>query len=290
VIALGLPAAALASKPTERVVTKTITEKSADGFRLRIEVAQGALTGYGGRYPNEFIIDLNKTSGKSTQANQYTFYSKKGFKGSSSLSSGSFKDKFSNGYGSLKMTFHATGSTFTIHTPKGCQGAGGKGRHGTLRGTMTIKAGGKLGTVKLKSISATLSTATYTCNPTQPKGVSLVPPPTAKTEVLASKSTSGAVTEEISVTQGNPKTYYILHSYTVTAPSSDYTYSSDLKSATLKGAGGIKGTATFNGTTKEGNNKEVGTLSGSTFQVRMASIGVVKPLTKPQKGYLQQRT
>ncbi len=236
--ALAIPAGALtapshaAKQLTERVTSVSKTMSGSDGFKVGFQVQQGAPTGYGGRYASLVIININQTSGHATQANQYTFKKKVKFTGSSSLSTGSFKATFANKKGTLKMSFHGKGKTFKIGTPKGCTGSGGTGRKGTLSGTLKLNAketGGKFGTITIKSIPATMSTATYTCSPPLVKGVALSPPPTAKTLVIASKSTSGSVDEEISVTEKGTG-YTFLHNYSITGePSTDYSYSTDLK-------------------------------------------------------------
>jgi hypothetical protein len=269
------------STVTQHVVTNTVTEKKNDGFKLNFTVQQGEPTGYGGRYPNSVIVNLNKTSGKATQKNQYTFNKHVKFVGSLSFSGGTFKATFPNNDGKLNMTFHPKGSTFTAHVPKGCKGTSGTARRGTLKGTFKLKAGGKIGTVTVKSIPATLSNALYSCNPAS-KGVQLFNPPTAKVGAYASAGSPSLVTI-FSDSRGSG--FDFSHTYTVKGPSSNFTYKSDLSSATLTGSNGMKGTATFTGTNKVTTKLEDGTMTGSSFSATMASVGKVTPFKKPAKGY-----
>jgi hypothetical protein len=268
---------------TQHVITNTVTKTS--GFKLNFTVQQGQPTGYGGRYPNAVIINLNHTQGSATQANQYTFSKSVKFTGSSSFSSGHFQATFAKGRGSINMTFHPKGSVFTVHPPKGCKGSPAKARRGTLSGSFTLKAD-KLGTVKVSSIPATLSNANFNCNPTA-QGVYIFQPPTAKTGINASLISGKAHLSIFTSTRGSG--FDFLHTYSITGPASDYTFASNLSSATLTGSNGIKGNATFTGTNKVSNNKYTGTMSGSSFSVKMKSIGTVTPLPKPVKGYSQQR-
>jgi hypothetical protein len=282
VLGLALPASAMAT--TQHVVTNTVTK--TDGFRLNFTVAQGQPTGYGGRYPPDVIVNLNRTSGAATQTNQYTFTKGVHFTGSSSLSSGKFQATFAKGRGSLKMTFHPKGSIFTVHAPKGCKGSG-KARRGTLSGSFTLKAD-KLGTIKVKSIPATLSNAQITCNPSN-KGVNLYAPPTAKVGVNATQVSGKDHISVFSLSRGSGFSFMHTYGITVASSTNDFTFASDLSSATVNGSNGIQGSATFTGTHKFGANKYGGTMSGSGLTVTMKAIGKVTPLPKPVKGYTLQR-
>ena len=285
---LSFPAGVLATQHvrtksiTQHIVTNTILKN--DHFKLNFTVQQGQPTGYGGRYPNYVVVNLNKTSGSSTQKNQYTFTKKVHIKTDKSFSSETVKAKFPNGDGKLSMTWHPKGSTFTAHVPKGCKGSAGMARRGTLKGTFKLKAGGKIGTVKVTSIPATLSNALYTCSPSS-KGTQLVQPPTAKVGAYA---TAGSTTSQVSIfSDSRGSGYSFTHTYTVNGPKSNFTatYSGTTAKATLTGSNGMSGTANFTSTSKVTKTLYDGKMTGTTFSVTMASIGKVTPFPKPAKGY-----
>ena len=281
ILGLVVPASAMAS--TEHVVTNKVTK--AGGFKLSFIVQQGQKTGYGGRYPNSVTVNLNRTSGKATQSNQYSFFGGVHFSGSKKLNSGHFTAKFAKNRGSLNMSFHPKGSSFTVHAPAGCRGKGTAHR-GTLSGSFKIKAD-KLGTIKVKSIPATMSTANFTCNGT-PKGVYLFQQPPGKKGINASLVNGTANISVFSSTRG--KGYNFLYTYSIKGPASDYMPSADLKTAKLTGSNGIQGTATFSGKSKIGHNAWDGIMSGSTFHATMKSIGTITPFPKPAPNYTQQKS
>lgn len=291
-VGLSFPAGVLAtqharsSSVTQRIVTNTILKN--DHFKLNFTVQQGAPTGYGGRYNNALIVNLNKTSGSATQKNQYTF-DKKGavqIKTDKNFAKETVKATFPNNDGKLNMTWSPKGSIYTAKVPKGCQGKGGKARKGTLKGTFKLKAGGKIGTVTVSSIPATLSDATYTCSSSS-KGVQLIQPPTAKVGAYAVSGSSKSAVSIFSDSQGSG--YVFDHSYTVNGPKSNFTYSFTGKgSATLTGSNGMSGTAKFKGTNHVDKNLDDGTMSGN-LSVTMASVGKVTAFKKPAKGYQLKR-
>lgn len=292
-VGLSFPAGVLATQHasskgsvTQHIVTSTILKN--DHFKFNFTVQQGDLTGYGGRYPNQLIANLNKTSGSATQKNQYTF-DKKGevnIKTDANFVSEKVSANLPSG-DKLKMTWSPKGSIYTAKVPKGCKGSGGKARKGTLKGTFKLKAGGKIGTVKVSSIPATLSDANYTCSSSS-KGVLLNQPPTAKVGAYAVGGSSKAMVSIFSDSQGSG--YVFDHTYTVNGPKSDFTYSFSGKgSATLTGSNGISGTAKFTGTNSVTKNLKDGTMSGTSFSVTMAAVGKVTPFKKPVKGYQLQK-
>jgi hypothetical protein len=286
-VGMSFPAGVLAtqhasqkSSITQHIVTNSVLKN--DHFKLNFTVQQGALTGYGGRYPSTVVINLNKTSGSASQKNQYTFSKKVHIKTDASFSKESVSATFSKNYGKLKMTWTPKGSTFTSHAPKGCSGSAASARRGTLKGTFKLKAGGKIKTVKIKSIPATLSNTNFTCNGSS-KGVQLISPPTAKVGAYA---TGGSKTSVSIFSYAHGSGYNFTHTYTVSGVKSDFTYSFSGKgSATLKGSNGMKGTATFTGTNKVSSKLFDGTMSGKSFSVSMASIGKVTPFAKSSSGY-----
>lgn len=273
VVGLAFPAASMAAKATDQITTAGVTK--AKGFKLSLDIKQGQLTGYGGRYPNSVLGLLNKTNGHATQSNQYTFSSFGGrvlkFKGSKDLSSASMKGTFAKGRGSINMTFHATGKEYRVKLPHGCQGNGGYRRLGTLKGTYKLHAD-NLGTITVKSFKATLSTTSFTCNkPTHGYDVQTIG---GNPYVdIFKPSSSGAVTETIyQSSSGNG--FAFIHEYIAkNEPSSAYSVGSGLKKATIKGVGGISGSASY--TSKQSNSHHTtGTVSGS-LAVTMATIGKV---------------
>jgi hypothetical protein len=280
-VGLAFPAGAMAA--TEHIVTSTVTK--TQGFKLRLTLQQGGPTGYGGRFPNETTADLNRTQGHATQSNEYTFKTGMKFKGSANLGYGHMQGTFAQGRGSINMTFHATGSTFTVHVPKGCQGVGGKARRGNLTGTFKMKAD-NLGTITVKSIGATLSTASYTCGKS-PHGYTVFTSG-GKIYMQAYKPTStGPVQEEISVT-GNTHGFAFFHTYSVVnEPSSDYSFATNLSTATVTGAGGISGSVSYTGSAEK-FRKSRGHLSGD-LAVTMATIGKVTPFATTRSA-LQQKS
>ncbi len=282
---LSFPAGVLATQHvrtksiTQHIITNTVTKN--DHFKVNFTVQQGAPTGYGGRYANSVIANVNKTSGASTQKNQYTFTKNVHIKTDKSFAAETVTATFAKSEGKLNMKWSPKGSTFTAHVPKGCSGTGGTARRGTLKGTFTLKAGGKIKTITIKSIPATLSNANYSCSASS-KGVQLQAPPTAK---IGAYATAGTKAQVSIFSDSHGSGYSFTHTYTVDGPSSNFTYSFSGKgSATLTGSNGMSGTATFKGTRSVTKSLKDGTMSG-TLSVSMASIGKVTPFTKPVKGY-----
>jgi hypothetical protein len=107
-----------------------------------------------------------------------------------------------------------------------------------------------------------------------------------------SKSTAGRVSETIGVAKGvlggnNRVRWGVAYSYTVTGePGRDYKVGSKLRSATVTGAGGISGTATYSA--KKANARQsTGTLSGS-LAATIAGIGRVRPFAKGPQSAVQR--
>jgi hypothetical protein len=271
VVGLAFPAGAMAA--TEQITTKAVTK--TDGFRLQVKVVQGAPTGYGGRYPNSVAGILNRTNGHATQANNYAFSSfgvhTLTFKGSRDLSSAKISGTFVNGRGSINMTFHATGTKYHVSVPKGCTGHGGYRRLGTLTGSYTLHAD-KLGTITQKSFQATLSTASFQCSkPSHGYDLQTIG---GNPYVDIFKSKTGSVSELIEKS-GSGNGWAITHTYSVKGePSTDYKVGKNLKTATVTGAGGISGKASYTATHTISSNQTTGTMSGS-LAVTMATIGKV---------------
>jgi hypothetical protein len=148
---------------------------------------------------------------------------------------------------------------------------------------MTLKAD-KLGTVKLHAVRATISTATSLCNPGFPKGYFLEGfrgTATAYYVNAGKPSPTGVSRELVSVTKnggsvrGGGYAWSFLHSYKAERePTSMYRVGKLLASASVKGASGIHGTASYTG--KSNAHHSTGHLSGN-LSVNMAAIGIVKP-------------
>lgn len=279
VLGLALPAGALAK--TEHIDTAGVMK--AKGFKLSLNVLQGALTGYGGRNPNSVAGILKKKSGHATQVYNYAFNKGIKFKGSKNLGSATVKGTFAKGLGKIDMKFHATGKATRARVPKGCTGSPGKKRRGVFRGTYKLHAN-KLGTITVRSFRATLSSAVVSCNRST-HGYVLETFPSNKPYVQVSKaSATGPVTESIEVSKG-PGAWSFTYTYSVSRePSSDYKVGSKLSTAKVIGAGGIKGTATYSGSKSKNS---FGKLKG-TLRVTMAAIGPVSPFGSGTQGAEQK--
>lgn len=276
----GLTFPAVSSAAVYTVNTNPVPRNQ--GFKLHLHVFNST-TGYGGKNPTSFSAVLIRTSGHVTQTSQYTFNKGVKLTGSSNLSTGHITGTLQNGRGSINLTFHGTGSTSNVRG--GCGGSSGKKRSGKLIGSMTLKAD-KLGTVQVHAVKATISTATSFCFPGFPKGYFLEGFRGLNTAyyVSAGKPTpTGPSREQISITKnggsvsGGGYAWSFLYSYKAQRePTSDYTVGKNLAKATIKGASGIHGTATYTG--KSSKHKSKGHLTGD-LSVTMATIGLVKPFT-----------
>lgn len=241
-----------------------------EGFKLHLYVNQSN-EGYGNPNETSFNAILRRKRVHVTQTDEYSFSDVK-LTGTSNLSSAQLKGTFEDGRGSINMKFRATGSESKA---AGCEGPSGKKRRGVLSGSLTLKAD-KLGTVRLKSVKATLSTAVNLCGPRAVKGYLLEGYSSNGADyVTASKpKPTGPIREEITVSK-QTSTYGFTYTYSVAnEPTSDYTVASKLSKATVKGASGIKGTATYKG--KKSSSYSLGKLTGD-LSVNMAALGVVKP-------------
>ncbi|MGN6168331.1 MAG: hypothetical protein ACTHQQ_09190 [Solirubrobacteraceae bacterium] len=282
-LVLGILIGGLAFPAVSEAALYTVNTNSVprnQGFSLHLH-AFNTNPGYGG--PNQTSVSafLIRTRGHVTQTDQYTFNKGVKLTGSRNLSTGHITGTLQDARGSINLTFHGTGPT--RRAPGGCGGAAGKKRSGKLIGSMTLKAD-KLGTVKLHAIRATFSTATSLCHPGFPKGFFLEGFRGTGTSyyVNAGKpSPTGVSRELISVTRnggtvrGGGLAWSFLYSYKAERePTSMYTVGKSLASATVKGASGIHGTASYTG--KSNAHHSTGHLSGN-LSVNMATIGLVKP-------------
>jgi hypothetical protein len=277
IVGLAFPGGAMAAGGlayTEHITTPGVMKNH--GFKLSLRIFQGTPTGYGGRNPNTVVAILKRKNGHATQVNTYSFSRGIRFKGSKDLAYASGKGTLANRRGSINMTFHATGPASKASVPKGCGGTPGRKRPGVLKGSLKLKAD-KLGTVKLRSIKATLSSANYTCQKSV-KGYLLETPGGRYYVAASKKKASGSVREEISlVKQGGG--FLFTYTYSVARePTSDYKLNtSNLSTATVKGAGGIGGKATYQG--YKSHTQSYGKLQG-TLWVKMAAIGAVRPFAR----------
>jgi hypothetical protein len=286
---LVFPAASMAAtKPVPCSKPKTGTcqikttpiHKGSKGFQLTLAIHQGQPTGYGGRYPNSVQGILFKHNGNATENDNYSFSSGMKFSTGSSrkaLQFATISGTFAKGRGSIHLTFHATGSAHHVKVPKGCQGQAGESRTGTLSGSYTLHAD-HLGTITQKSFKATISTASWQCNP-KTHGYDVT---TLKGNPLVDifKSSTGKVTETID-NEPSGSGWVFSYEYKVTGlPSSNYNVqtSSNLKKATIKGGGGISGSATYT-SSHSSKRRTSGKVSGS-LAANLASIGKVKAFAK----------
>lgn len=277
----GLVFPAVSTATTYQVTTAPI-HKGKHGFMLSLDFRQGIPTGYGGRYPNSIAGILVKRSdgGNASENDTYAFSGTKKYpvRFNGNLSSATMKGTFANGRGSANLTFHATGKATHITVPKGCRTdipgiRKGTRRTGTLSGSYTLHAD-KLGTITQKGFKkATIQTVFWTCNPKMQYEVQTA---AGVPYVNVFMGPSGKVTEQIeqsstSINQG----WAFTHSFSVRGlPGSDYSLNkAKLNSATVKGTGGITGTAKYS-SKHSSSHQTRGTISGS-LAVTLASIGKV---------------
>jgi hypothetical protein len=150
-----------------------------------------------------------------------------------------------------------------------------------LKGVYSLRAGKFFGKVTQTSFMATLWNGgpPVGCSP-RPRYQLLTK---ARPSVIVSNSRgTGLVREAIGVVKGG-----IAYSYVVTGePGRDYRVGSKIRSATVTGAGGISGKASYSAT-KGRPRVSSGTLSGS-LAVTMAAIGRVNPLAGGPRGAIQR--
>jgi hypothetical protein len=290
VAALAFPAGAMgvrtgdggvAKKKGKPIITLTTSAaKSNKGFTLRLLAYQSAAL-YGGTNPPELIAFLTRKKGHATQTTEYVFSSHLKMTRTKGESSGTIKGTLPSKRGSIDMTFHATGGSSKARGR--CGGIGGSKRSGTLSGSLTLHAD-KLGTVKLKSVGAVLSSADYGCSAPSPstcpsKGY-LLEAPHAAYLCFSKPKAKGRVREVVERVKAKPGfgAYYV---YSVSNERSrDYKVGAKLASATLKGAGGIRGQAVYSGS--KSSRHSTGKLTG-TLYVKMAALGVVRPFAKAKR-------
>ncbi len=285
---LAFPAASMAATD---VITTSPIHKGSKGFMLSLNFEQGMPTGYGGRLANSIAGILVKKSdgGHATETDTYAFSAtrKNPLKyktGKKALQFGQVTGTFANGGGSVHLTFHATGKATHVTVPKGCTsytGArSGTKRTGTLSGSYTLHAG-DLGTITQKEFKkATISTVAWTCNQ-RSQGYEVQTTGYKPAWVDVFLGPKGKVEEQVEVAPAGDG-WEFTHSFMVRdLPSSDYTLNkSKLNAATVKGAGGITGTATYS-SKKSSPHRTTGKMSGS-LAVTMAAIGKVTAFPSPR--------
>lgn len=260
------------SKPSTLCTISTRAVGKNDGFKLHLYLSQ-TNSGYGQPNQTTFSAILKRTRGHATQTNEYSFSKHIKVTGKPGLSSAHVTGTLAGDRGTVNMTFRATGPA--SKAAGRCGGAKGQKRPGVLSGSLTLKAD-KLGTVTLKTVKATLSSAINLCSPGLKKGY-LVEGYHGVYYVAAWKaSKTRRVHEAITVSDQNAnKGYGFTYTYSVAnEPTSDYTVGSKLSTATVKGAGGISGTAKYKG--KKSSSYSSGKMTGG-LSVKMAALGVVKP-------------
>ncbi len=290
-VALAFPAAASAAGTTEFLFTGKV--KKNDGFKLSLRALPNSR-----HHPTTVEAFLDKRSGSGVgsvfQDSDYTLTRDLRLNGSKNLGSAHIFGRFADMRGFINMRFTATGAATKVPVQKGCFGTPGEKRTGMLRGSFDLNAD-KLGTVRLGSVSATLERPPHITACARPTVVRASvdagrqrhflynsPPHRGEANgfrVLAFKPPGTApVTEEID-TFDRRTGFSAYYKYAVYVPRTDYTFSSDLSSATLNGDAGIKGTANYTGTPAAGSaavQRSKGTLNGN-LSVDMAAIGTVEP-------------
>lgn len=266
------------STATPYQITTSPIHKGSKGFMLSLNFRE-IPTGYGARYISLAGI-LAKTSGNASENDTYAFSATKKYpvKFTGNLSSATINATFANGRGSAKLTWHATGKLTHITVPKGCKSdiAGvhrGRRRTGTLSGSFTLHAD-KLGPITQKGFKkATIQTVFWTCHPHMTYQVQTA---VGVPYVNAFMGPSGKVTEQIEQSTNNfSQGWAFTHTFSIRGlPSSDYSLNkAKLNSATVKGAGGIRGTAKYT-SSQSSSHQTKGKMSGS-LAVTLASIGPV---------------
>jgi hypothetical protein len=302
VVALAFPAAASAAGTTEWLFTGKV--KKNDGFMLSLRALPNSR-----HHPTTVDVFLHRRSGSGVgsvfQDSDYTLTRDLALNGSKKLGSAHIFGTFAGKRGSINMRFTAKRAATNVPVQKGCVGTPGKKRKGTLRGSFVLNAD-KLGTVKLGSVRATLVRPPHITACAGPIAVEASgdagrqrhflynsPPHRGETNgfrVLAFKPPRKApVTEEID-TFSRRNGFSAYYKYAVYAPRTDYTFSTNLSSATLKGYAGMKGTANYMGTPAVGTagvRRSNGTLNGN-LSVDMAAIGTVDPFASGPLRAFQQ--
>lgn len=272
---LVFPAASMAA--TDQIKTTPI-HKGSKGFELTLFFKEGMPTGYGGRFQNSVAAILFKHDKNATENDNYAFSATHShplkFKpANKSLQSAKITGTFANGGGSINMTFHGTGKTSKVKVPKRCTGHAGERRSGTLSGSFTLHAD-HLGTITQKSFKATISTASFSQCTKSSRGYKVQTIGYKPAYISVLKSSTNKVSEEFEVSS-NGGGWVFDHTYTVSGlPSSDYSLNTKrLNSGTVKGAGGISGTAKYS-SKGSSSRQTTGKMTGS-LAVTFASIGKV---------------
>jgi hypothetical protein len=280
---LAFPAASMAV--TAQIKTTPI-HKGNQGFQFTLWLKQGTPAPYGGRNPTVVQGILFRHNGNATENDNYTFSSTGGHKltfkagkNAKALQFAKVTGTFANNRGSVNLTFKANGPAHHVNVPKNCKGHAGERRTGTLSGSYTLKAD-NLGTITQKTFkNATISSAAFVCHKST-HGYDIRTTDFGETFVDVAKSPSNKVTETIQK-EPNGNGWAFLYTYYVKGlPSTDYKVGSGMKTASITGASGISGKATYTAK-KKSSHKTTGKLSG-TLAATFAAIGKVQPLTKPR--------
>lgn len=269
----GTSAHPTASSQSTQLITRTV--KTNDGFKFSLTAS-----------PEPHAPpSLNVALSKSPEFDNYEFAKHITFTSSSDLGSAKLKGTLAQKRGSVDMTFTATTSRHVVPVPTGCKGTAGAQRRGVLKGSFHFKAD-KLGTIKLKSIGAKLEQPPNitSCKGGKPShGTQLDASDKGKThfDVSAFKpARRGPVFDVFMVTVAGPRNsegipaYVFSYLHIVITPRSDYTFSKNLSKATLKGAHGIGGSASYKGTPASIDHASKGKLSGE-MSITFAAIGRV---------------
>jgi hypothetical protein len=279
-LSLSAPAASTTPSRARPVTLVTAKVKTADGLKLWLDAHRPATL-------DNMLLGTTGTGPETTESDSYLFRNVTWRHVKSDLSSAQLSGKFVDGYGSIRMTFTATQPATSLPAPKDCRRGRhpGTGRKGELKGSYELKAD-KVGKITFSSFPATLEIPPR-CLPgpgifnyTELSG-RYTSPSGRKEGVFAYEPRgSSSVLEEIYThfcSQGS-KRFCFNHKLTVRAPNSDYSFSSDLSSASLEGAGALTGTANYSGTAvAPGGGTSTGKLTGE-FSGTFATIGNVDPI------------
>jgi hypothetical protein len=212
-------------------------------------------------------ISFNLTNAAYSESHGYSGHTKATCHVASNLSSGSLK--FSIGkMATINITFHKKGKLKRGPLPAGCTGAKPETQAGVATGTIKVKiAKSFFGSVKLGKAKASASKANYTCKSTKGSKKTIYFSASKGTEaqsfsVFATMPPSGARTVSISQST-NSGTLFQSHTLVLTGGSSLFTATSNLGSATVKGAGKAQGKLKFTAPPSCKGSNRTGTVSGS---------------------------
>lgn len=285
--ALGLAAPATsAAQPAQEILSTAQVVKNL-GFKLSMSAISTRSAGTSSAW---LSIYLNRRSGSgagsSAEHVAFHFFSGVGFASSSNLHSARISGKLLRGRGSISMVFRATTSPEVVPVPRGCTGIAGERRRGRLKGLLDLKAD-RLGAVRLATIAASLRIPP-SIDECHGDGASHAAHGTVLVssdekagrgfDLYASKPyRTGLVSEAVTMFHVG-KGFAFSWTCDALAPRSDYRFTPDLAAGTMKGAGDLHGSATYQGSAKRGGASQGGLDGG--LSATFSSIGTVEPLAR----------